>query len=89
MSTQRKYTRRKKIKVTHKKLWREQCVGTADFSTFEIEIDPRQSSKQYLDTLIHEMLHLYNPDWSETRVLETANEMTRVIWNEKYRRIKD
>ena len=49
MSTVRKHTRRKKIKVTHKKLWREQCVGTADFSTFEIEIDPRQSSKQYLD----------------------------------------
>jgi hypothetical protein len=34
------------------------------------------------------MLHLYNPQWSETRVSETANEMTRVIWDANYRRLK-
>ena len=88
MATVRQRTRRKKIKVFEKKLRRERCVGTAEFATLIIQIDPRQNSKSYLDTLIHEMLHLYNPQWSETRVSETANEMTRVIWDANYRRLK-
>lgn len=85
----RKYPRQRRVKVVERKLWREKCVGTADKSEFTIEIDPRQKSKAYLDTLIHEMLHLYNPDWSEGKVAEVATEMTRVVWSMNFRRIKN
>jgi hypothetical protein len=79
---------RKKIKVKEKNLGREKAVGLAYASEMEIVIDKRQDSKNYLDTLIHEMLHCFAPAWGEKRVSETANEMTRVIWEKQYRRIE-
>ena len=78
----------KKIKVVDKLLGRQKAVGQAYTDAKIIEVDPRQRSKAYLDTLIHEMLHVYCPDWSETKVSKTANEMTDIIWNKNYRRIK-
>jgi predicted metalloprotease with PDZ domain len=77
-----------KIKVIDKKLGRQRAVGLAWSDAKIIEIDPRQTSKNYLDTLIHELLHVYNPEWSETKVTKTANEMTTIIWKKNYRRIK-
>ena len=79
---------RRKIKVKEKKLGREGAVGLAYASEMEIVIDKRQGSKDYLDTLLHEMLHCFAPKWGEKRVTETANEMTRVIWDKQYRRIE-
>lgn len=77
-----------KIKVIDKKLGRQKAVGQAYTDARVIEVDPRQRSKSYLDTLIHEMLHVYNPEWSESKVTKTANEMTDIIWSKNYRRIK-
>tara|TARA_Y100001951_G_C11131231_1_gene178340 strand:- start:326 stop:577 length:252 start_codon:yes stop_codon:yes gene_type:complete len=77
-----------KIKVIDIKLGRQKAVGQAYTDSKVIEIDPRQRSKAYLDTLIHEMLHVYCPDWSETKVGKTATEMTNIIWQKNYRRIK-
>ena len=77
-----------KIKVIDKKLGRQRAVGQAYSDTRVIEIDPRQTSKNYLDTLIHELLHVYNPEWSENKITKTANEMTAIIWKKNYRRIK-
>ncbi len=77
----------KKIKVIDKKLGRSDAVGMAYIDENRIEIDPRQKSKEYLDTLIHEILHLFNPDWSETKVSKAANEMTKIIWDKNYRRV--
>ena len=42
----------------------------------------------YLNVLIHEMLHIYNPTWPETRIDQTANEMASIIWSKNYRRMK-
>jgi len=77
-----------KIKVIDKKLGRQRAVGQAYSDARVIEIDPRQTSKNYLDTLIHELLHVYAPKWSETKVNQTAKEMTQIIWQKNYRRIK-
>ena len=77
-----------KIKVIDKLLGRQKAVGQAYSDARVIEIDPRQNSKNYLDTLIHELLHVYNPEWSESKITKTANEMTAVIWQKNYRRIK-
>ena len=78
----------KKIKVKEKKLGRQGAVGLAYADEMMIEIDKRQDSKNYLDTLVHEMLHCFAPRWGEKRVTETANEMTRVIWDKNFRRIE-
>ena len=77
-----------KIKVVDKLLGRQKAVGQAYSDARVIEVDPRQKSKNYLDTLIHELLHVYNPEWSETKVSKTANEITDIIWKKNYRRIK-
>ena len=79
---------KRKIQVVERPLGREKAMGLAWVGEDKIEIDGRLKSKQYLDTLIHEMLHIYNPTWSETRVAQTANEMTSIIWSKNYRRIK-
>ena len=79
---------RKKIKVKEKKLGREKAVGLAYADEMEIVIDKRQDSKNYLDTLLHEMLHCFAPRWGQKRVSDTANEMTRVLWDKNYRRIE-
>ena len=81
-------TKPTKIKVIDKLLGRQKAVGQAYSDARIIEIDPRQTSKNYLDTLIHELLHVYAPNWSETKVSKTANEMTDIIWKKNYRRIK-
>ena len=79
---------KKNIKVIERPLGREKALGLAWVGENKIEIDGRLKSKQYLNTLIHEMLHVYNPDWSESKVTKTANEMTDIIWSKNYRRIK-
>ena len=79
---------KKNIKVIERPLGREKALGLAWVGENKIEIDGRLKSKQYLNTLIHEMLHVYNPEWSENKVTKTANEMTEIIWQKNYRRIK-
>ena len=79
---------KKKIKVVERPLGREKALGLAWVGEDKIEIDGRLKSKQYLNTLIPEMLHIYNPNWSETRVDQTANEMCHIIWSKNYRRMK-
>ncbi len=65
---------KKNIKVVERPLGREKALGLAWVGENKIEIDGRLKSKEYLNTLIHEMLHIYNPTWSETRVDQTATE---------------
>jgi len=75
------------VKVVERKLGREKAVGQCYTNKGLVEIDPRQCSKDYLDTLIHEMLHLYFPEDEEWRVLKVATKMTNELWKKKYRRI--
>ena len=79
---------RKKIRVKEGKLGRQRVYGLAWADRMTIEVEERQDSKDYLDTLIHEMLHCFAPAWGEKRVADTAKEMARVIWDKNYRRIK-
>ena len=75
----------KKTKVVLRKLGREKAFGLAHFDDNKIEIDPRQRTLTYLDTLIHEKLHLLNPDWSESKVKKHAREITTLLWEHGYR----
>lgn len=75
--------------VVERKLGREQSWGQQWSGTPLIEIDPRQSSKKYLNTLIHEMLHMFFPDLNEKTVLHLGNLMCDAIWRKNYRRTQE
>lgn len=76
-----------KIKIVEKKLGRERAWGRSWRGESFIEIDPRQKSRQYLNTLIHELLHVIYPEESETKVREHSGVLTKYIWEKNYRRI--
>ena len=79
---------KKRIKVVEKKLGREKAWGQAWMSDYLIEIDPRQKSKKYLNTLIHEILHCLYPSDRETKVKNNADVLASYIWDKNYRRIE-
>lgn len=78
-----------RVKVVERKLGREGAVGLCYQGAGLIEVDPRQTSKDYLDTLVHELLHHYFPRASEWRIGKVANRITDVLWKHKFRRLKD
>ena len=74
-------------KIREKKL-PARVLGECIPADFDIWIDPRQDSYEYLDTLIHEITHCILPDLSETNVAKMARLYSRAIWKKGYRRIK-
>lgn len=76
-----------KIKVIERKLGREKAVGFAYFDENLIEIDPRQSSKEWMETMIHERMHLLFPKLSETQITKKARELTQFLWDFNFRRV--
>ena len=75
-----------RLNIKEKKLGRQQRWGQI-IENADIEIDPRQDARMYLDTLIHELLHLTLPDLSEKTVRKSARILTSGIWQQNYRRI--
>lgn len=75
----------KTSKVRERKLGKHGAVGLAHPSGL-IEVDPRQRPKSYLDTLIHEALHIAFPELSETRVKKSAKIIRDVLWDNNYRK---
>lgn len=82
-----KSTKCGKITIVEKLLGREGVVGLAYQGEGLIEIDPRQTSKEYMDTVIHESLHMFFPDWTERKVLTNAKKLTAILWKYGYRRV--
>ncbi len=82
----------RKTKIVEVKLGRHRVGGRGVYGFAlkdrnRILIDPRQRGRTYLDTIIHEKLHLMFPEWSERRVIRTARELTTMLWNHSYRRV--
>jgi hypothetical protein len=75
----------RKIKIVKRVL--KQYWGYAYPDLDKIEIDPRLRSRRYLNTLIHEILHILYPDDSETKISNNADTITHYIWKDNYRRI--
>jgi len=75
----------KKLKIIEKKLGRQSAWGLYDNNL--IEIDPRQTSKRYLDTCIHELLHHVDPTLSESKVSKIAGIIANGLWQQNFRRI--
>lgn len=82
----------KKTKVVEMKLGRHKVngynvYGFALKDRNRILIDPRQKGRTYMDTIIHEKLHLLFPEWSESKVMRAAREITSLLWSHSYRRV--
>jgi len=83
-----------RIKVVERKLGRHchakgmKMFGQAWVGDGLIEIDPRQSPKERMDTLIHECLHLLYPEESEEAVSSAGSSIAAVLWRDGYRRIE-
>ena len=77
----------KSIKVTHRKLGKEKAWGLAHAGFNAIELDKRLVGRRHLLYLIHEALHIIHPEWSETKVVQVSRKLSRLLWEQKYRRI--
>lgn len=77
-----------KIKIIYKKLGREQAHGIAE-SDGNVYIDPRLKGKKHCEILIHEVLHLLNPKDDEKTIIRKSVTLTKILWNEGYRRVDD
>ena len=77
-----------RIKIIYKKLGREQAHGIAE-SDGNIYLDPRLKGKKHLEICLHEVLHLLNPNDSELAIIKKSITLTKVLWNEGYRRVDD
>ena len=75
-----------RIKIIYRKLGKEQAYGIAS-SDGIIEIDSRLKSKKHLEVLLHELLHILQPKDSEEMVIKKSVTLTKILWQEGYRRI--
>lgn len=68
--------------VTYRKLGKEKVWGWAHLGDGVIEIDSRLKGYRKLLYLVHELLHIMHPDWSETKVRKESSIIARFIWRE-------
>jgi hypothetical protein len=79
----------KKIHIRERRLGKERALGLAHHPDM-IEIDPvkQGSSRERLDTVIHEGIHLLLPDAGEMMVRAYANRLSDLLWRDNWRRIE-
>lgn len=77
----------RRMKIVERKLGRERALGQAFKEDKLIEIDPRQPSKEYLDTVLHEGLHIVFPKMTEREVAAVSRKLSKLVWRQGYRRI--
>lgn len=78
---------RKRVTVIERKLGRERAAGQAHVDEGLIEIDPRQSPKDWLATLIHEALHQSFPDMDEAPIAAAEKKIADILWRNHVRRV--
>jgi hypothetical protein len=74
------------IKIIYRKLGKQQAYGIAS-SDGVIELDSRLKSKKHLEVLIHEVMHLLQPEDDEEEIIRKSIILTKILWKENYRRI--
>lgn len=75
-----------RIKIIYRKLGKEQAYGISS-SDGVIEIDSRIRSKKHLEVLIHEVLHILQPEDTEDDIIKKSVTLTKILWKEGYRRV--
>jgi len=77
-----------RIKLVERKLGREKAHGLAHQGDGVIEIDPSQDSKEMLDTILHEAMHILEPNLAEMKVRAYAKRLSGLLWKDRWRRIE-
>lgn len=83
----------KKVKLKDRKLGREDAYGLSwgpeekRSKRDTIEIDPRQSARSRMNTIIHEGLHQLDDDLTEKAVRRFAAFLSDLLYRDGYRRI--
>jgi len=75
------------LKLRERKLGKEKAHGLAHAPNL-IEIDPTQNSRERLDTVVHEGLHLLLPHEPEVRIIALANRLSDLLWRDRWRRVE-
>ena len=75
------------MKVVYRKLGKERADGQALIEDGIIEIDPRLKGRRKMEVLIHEAIHLLNPDFSETKVVEQGRRIANLLWKQHFRQV--
>jgi len=76
-----------RIRIFYKKLGRKKLWGEADHDKNLILLDERLHGRKHLEILTHESLHLLLPGANEDEIVRISTALTRVLWEENYRRI--
>lgn len=53
-----------------------------------IQVEPRQSESERMDSLCHEAIHIKLPDLNERQVRRLSRAISRMLWKEGYRRVR-
>lgn len=60
------------------------CYGEIDYSNLSIHIDPRQTAREKVNTLLHEAIHAYytsnRTKQSENQIIRDAERITRRLY---------
>jgi len=77
-----------KITVIRRKLGKEKADGQAWHSDRLIEIDPRLTPENELETIIHEVAHIVFPDMTEDDVIRLSVATKNVLWKDGFRKCR-
>ena len=64
--------------VIHRKIKKDVARGLAFIDIGEIHIDERLKGLEHLEILIHEILHIQNPKWSESKIISMTDWVKKV-----------
>lgn len=80
--------KKKPIKIVFKKLGRSKADGLAYKEDRVIFIDITLKGVNMLDTILHELAHVQQPDLSEESVTEYAKETADILYKIGYRLVE-
>lgn len=74
--------------ITYAKIGKNKAMRLAYKETGEVVIDERLKGIEKLDTLIHECLHCMNPTWGESKIIGHSSELSKILWEQGYRKVE-
>lgn len=79
-----KTSKKKPISVKFGKLGKHKADGLAYIENRKILIDMRLTGVELLETILHEVAHIQQPDLSEEAILEYSKETADILWKIGY-----
>jgi len=77
--------KRKHTKVVYKDL--RNYWGWADCFNNVIELSKKLKGRKHLEIIVHEKFHILFPQYDEMEIREMARKMSRILWNDGYRKV--